>query len=226
MSRRFRVHIGATIIAAAAAAPTLAQQVATDPAQFRQPALFVLPKAPAETLKAHPERLYTVDVAVAADGTVSELLRVEPDDAEFRQNLDQALRYWLFYPAVNAATCTAEPSRGRVRVQYLGGGRPARAWLEFNPMGSVLATRPPRILSQPATPGYPWREERRGLEGHVWMLGAVRPDGSLSDAKVLVGVPATPGFISVATEHFNRMEFEPALAERRCVLVHYQFKFL
>lgn len=218
-SRRLAALLGLALCAGNATA----QQVIVDPAPFRKPAVFVVPDLPPQLLVEQLERIFDVHVDVDAQGLVARLASLEPDEPAFRPVLQKTLAFWLFYPKVDSERCVGVPSKAHVQLVYRRDQAPS-AFVTFNPMAGLLGVRPPERVKAPPTPRYPELELRRGQQGRVYLLGEVLPDGQVSDTRLLLGVPSTPGFLDTATRHLRATLFAPGTAERRCVLTQYIFK--
>jgi len=203
----------------------VAQEVLSDPAPYRRPALFVVPDAPTQLLAEHEERSYFVKVALDSRGRITQVLDVEPDDPEFRARLNEVVRLWVFYPSVDPGTCMPAGSDAAVRLQYRRAEKEPRVWLEYDPVGSVrLQPRSLRILHQPPEPLYPRTELMKGLQSDVLVIGAFAPDGTAEYASIEMALPPSPGFEKVALEHFRGIVVDAGTAPRRCVLIHYVFR--
>ena len=192
--------------------------------RFQTPALFVLPQAPVEVLKQFDERSYKVQVAIDDKGMVTSIRSVEPADAEFQAHLNEAVRFWVFFPEVDPKTCSTLPSTGVVEMSYRRGENEPRVWLTLDTGKRLLETPPPRQVRTPPLPAYPSRELSQGISGSVFVLAAVDPQGDVTSTNLLLGLPPSEGLVTQARRHLGRTKFDPGLAAVRCVAVEYIYK--
>jgi hypothetical protein len=213
------------IFAVAVCATTLcaAQQVQTDPAPFRRPAFFVLPRVPTAVLAEHGQRNYVLTVDVDRQGHVTSLRSLTPDDEEFRAHLAEVMPHWMFYPRVDPVECLPTGSEARIDLQYPKAGEP-RVWLEFDPMAALMK-RPSPVAIRAAAMSYSGSERYEYVEGRVIVAASVLPDGTVSRRRLVLALHAPPGLVDSALAHSKSMIFEPGTAPTRCALINYPFGF-
>jgi hypothetical protein len=203
-----------------------AQTSVTDPALFRRPLVFVPPQIPGVALAKHGGPLkYTVDVAISTDGTVAELLRLEPDHAEFRANLSQVTKFWLFFPSLDPATCRPILSKARVGMEFNGSGDDGtRTWLEYDPMLRVMNEKSPEVVTRPSTPPYPKDELHAGKYAKVYTVSVVDGQGKVTHAWTLLANAYSRGFVRTAERHAAAVSYDTNDRPTRCAVTLYDFK--
>lgn len=205
-------------------APASAQGLISDPAFFRSPALFVTPKHPADALKQAEEITYNATIEIDSFGRAASLARLEPDHAEFRAHLLDAMPLWQFYPTIDRETCEALKGEARIEMQYRRDADEPRVWVHADPMGRLLNARPPWPIAPPGLPPYPRDELRKRMEGRVYVVVTIGSSGNVEDARVLVGLPPSPGFVATAIAGAKDLRFDAGTAPRRCAIQEYLFK--
>jgi hypothetical protein len=209
-----------------AACGVAAQTTVNDPALFRKPLVFVPPQIPGVALANHGTPLkYTIDLAIGTDGTVAELMRLEPDHAEFRANLSQVTKFWLFFPSLDPATCRPLPSKARVGVEFNGGGdNGTRTWLEYDPMMRVMNEKPPELTTRPDKPSYPIDELRAGKYATLYIVSVIDGQGKVTHAWTLLENAYSRGFVRTAERHAAASLYDTSQRTTRCAVTEYQFK--
>lgn len=200
-----------------------AQEMVTDAAPFRRPALFVMPDAPRALLEQHGSRRYVVTLTVDQHGKVAGIPGLEPDDAEFRKNLEEAAKFWVFYPQVDPVACRTVPSQARIELEFEKGDPAPRMWLSFDPMQALIRNAAVDLVKKPPTFNYPDEELRNGVQGKVYVLLQVASDGSVSDSRLLIGLPPSQNFVRKSLAAAREARFQPATAATRCTALEYRF---
>ena len=212
------------------AASVQAQQMETNTDKYLRPLVMVKPSIPRSILREKAIKRYMVRLEINADGTARLPVVIEPEDAEFRVELEKVLPDWRFYPDVDR-DCKPAPRTGRLGIEVDGSQDWPKVWAEFP---AVSAFDPSRIRRRsdgsPPPPEYPWRERRRGLQGDVEIVMKLMPDGSTREHVVLTAVPPAPGFIETALQHAaafrgkpdDRPDGDPFI----CVSVPYGFRLM
>jgi hypothetical protein len=72
-----------------------------------------------------------------AQGQVSRLVSVEPDEPAFRPALQKILPFWLFYPKVDDERCIGVSSKAQVQLVYRRGEAP-KAFVTWPARAKVL----------------------------------------------------------------------------------------
>jgi hypothetical protein len=202
-----------------------AQQMLTGPALLRKPLVFVPPVTPGVALAQRGTLHYRVTVAIDVDGTVQAVESVDPDDAEFRQALNEVTKFWLFFPEIKTDLCSAIPGTARIDVEYASGGdEGARVWLEYSPGLAVFFAPLPKIVRNAAVPSYPIEELRAGRRGDFYAISPIGPDGRVTEPWVPLANAHGSGLVQAAIRHAKAVQYDPSDRPLRCAITRYTFK--
>jgi hypothetical protein len=209
-------------------APAWAQEMERDPQAFARPLVLVRPEPPAFREGQAAKRRYVVSVQIAADGTVNGPIGIEPDDPEMRKSVEDAARFWIFYPGLDA-DCKPSARSGRVEFEYEPNGE-GKAWAEFAVLQGVNKPDLDGMdMKARYTPRYPASELHRGIEGRLTIALKVLPDGSTTEHRVYSAWPPSKGLVETALRHarstwvtFTRPITAPQT--HRCALIPYSFR--
>lgn len=216
-----RASLGAAVFGSACA---WAQVPVIDPAPFRKPLVFMPPQVPGVALADRSEQKYAVELAITTSGTVSAVARIEPDHAEFREQLGKVTKFWLFFPSLDPDTCQPVPSTARIGVEFNGSGDDGtRTWLQYDPMMRVLKGERPVVLKMPAPPAYPRTEAREGKIAMVYTVSVIDGQGKVTQAWTLLESAYSRGFVSTAQNHALSVPYNTSERAMRCAVTVYDF---
>lgn len=223
MRNRVRAWIGSALLTLLCGAP-FAQAPITDPAPYRRPMTLIVPERVAGM--AEPQA-YEVVVKIDAKGFVRELVSVTPDSAAYLRNLKEVLKYWRFYPAIDATRCEATESEGRVTIEYEAlPGAQSRVFLAYSPLDRLLAKPIPKVIQRGPVPSYPRDAIDNDAMGSVIVLQKIGPDGRVLEAVDLVTDSREPynrSLLRASRQSAVQAIFEAADTPMRCAIAAYVF---
>jgi hypothetical protein len=69
-------------------------------------------------------------------------------------------------------------------------------------------------------------EQSRGIEGKVFAVASVLPNGTVGATHLVLGLPPSPGLVDTALALLKATTFEAGTAPKRCALIVYEFKLV
>ena len=197
------VSVGALPQTVPGSAPELQSLSDADPVSWARPKVVVAPEYPADALEKKITGYVDADVLVREDGVVGEIrsLSSTPKNEDFEKAVAEVIKLWVFHTPMS--NCRPYETVGNVRIWFDlkdGAGTvsvsnrvsvPDPAAKAGPPKSKVVSSNAKELR---ATVRYPARARRANSQGHVNLIFAAEPDGSISKIDVAYSISKPSGY--------------------------------
>lgn len=184
------------------------------------PAVFLMPQPPKNLKDGAVKLVYTVEAMVDEQG-VPTGVSVQPEDPAFKALVEDAARFWVFYPRVDFERCVPLPSTAKVELTYRHDAEPSAAVLVPATADAIAAPEGPKVVTRPGRTAlmHAWLQRQTAQRFVIVMLAVIDAKGRVVESRPILQLPASENLLAYTQEQLARTLFQPAQQERRCAQV-------